>query len=115
MSESTVEYLKHILDECNYITSVITYDTEKNEVLENETVKRAMVRSLEIIGEAVKKIPADVKLKWKNIQWKNIAGIRDKLIHDYMGINYSIVWDIVKNRIPELKEQIEIVINQEFK
>jgi uncharacterized protein with HEPN domain len=72
----------------------------------DETLKRAVVRSLEIIGEATKKIPADEKLKWSNIQWKSMAGMRDRLIHDYMGINYIIVWDVTKNKIPEIHKQI---------
>jgi uncharacterized protein with HEPN domain len=61
---------------------------------------------LEIIGEAARKIPADVKLKWNTIQWKNMAGMRDRLIHDYMGVNYTIVWDVVKNKIPDMNKQI---------
>jgi len=68
---------------------------------------------LEIIGEATKKIPIDFKLKWNSVTWKNMAGMRDRLIHDYMGVNYSIVWDVVKNKIPELYEQILKVIEQE--
>ena len=82
-------------------------------MLENETLKRAVVRSLEIIGEASKKIPADFKLKWNDINWKNMAGMRDRLIHDYMGINYTIVWDVAKNKIPELSKQIIDVIDIE--
>jgi uncharacterized protein with HEPN domain len=74
--------------------------------LDDETLKRAIERSLEIIGEATKKIPADVKLKWNTIQWKNMAGMRDRLIHDYMGVNYTIVWDVVKNKIPDMNKQI---------
>jgi uncharacterized protein with HEPN domain len=66
---------------------------------------------LEIIREASKKIPADFKIQWNSIQWKNMAGMRDRLIHDYMGINYSIVWDVLKNKIPNLFEQIENVLN----
>jgi uncharacterized protein with HEPN domain len=67
---------------------------------------------LEIIGEATKKIPADIKVKWNNISWKNMAGMRDRLIHDYMGVNYSIVWDVVKNIIPEIRIEIQIIIGQ---
>jgi uncharacterized protein with HEPN domain len=66
---------------------------------------------LEIIGEATKKIPADVKVKWNTIQWKNMAGMRDRLIHDYMGINYTIVWDVVKNKIPVIHKQILDYLN----
>lgn len=61
---------------------------------------------MEIIGEASKKIPNDFKLKWNTIQWKNMAGMRDRLIHDYMGVNYTIVWDVMKNKIPDMQKQI---------
>jgi uncharacterized protein with HEPN domain len=65
---------------------------------------------LEIIGEATKKIPADFKVKWDAIQWKNMAGMRDRLIHDYIGVNYSIVWDVLINKIPDLNSQIQAVL-----
>ena len=81
--------------------------------LSDETLKRAVTRSLEIIGEATKKIPADVKYEWKDISWKQMAGMRDKLIHDYMGVNYLIVWDVAKNIIPVLIPQIEAIIDNE--
>ena len=77
------------------------------------TLKRAVTRSLEIIGEATKKIPADVKYEWNDISWKQMAGMRDKLIHDYMGVNYLIVWDVAKNIIPVLIPQIEAIIDNE--
>ncbi len=113
MSKEPIEYLKHIRDESFYILSVINNDLSKDDFLRNETLKRAVVRSLEIIGEATKKIPADFKVKWSSIKWKNMAGMRDRLIHDYMGVNYSIVWDVVKNKIPELYDQINGVIEKE--
>ena len=113
MSKEPIEYLKHIRDESGYILSVITKDVTKDDFLRNETLKRAVVRSLEIIGEATKKIPADFKVRWDSIKWKNMAGMRDRLIHDYMGVNYSIVWDVVKNKIPDLYEQIVEVIDKE--
>jgi uncharacterized protein with HEPN domain len=110
MSKEPIDYLKHIADECAYILSVST-DLTKDELLDDETLKRAIVRSIEIIGEAAKKIPADFKVKWSSIQWKNMAGMRDRLIHDYIGINYSIVWDVIKNKIPELNTQIQDILN----
>lgn len=106
MSKESIEYVKHIHDECAYILSVIAEDTTKDNFLKDETLKRAIVRSLEIIGEAAKKIPVDFKIKWSFVHWKNMAGMRDRLIHDYMGINYSIVWDVARNKIPELYNQI---------
>lgn len=113
MSKDPVEYLKHIRDESAYILTVITPDKTIDDFLADETLKRAIIRSLEIIGEATKKIPADFKLKWGNIRWKNMAGMRDRLIHDYMGVNYTIVWDVARNKIPELYDQIIEVLKSE--
>lgn len=113
MSKEPIEYLRHILDECKFVLSVTSDNFSKDDLFQDETLKRALVRSLEIIGEATKKIPADFKIKWNSISWKNMAGMRDRLIHDYMGINYSIVWDVVKNKIPELSNQIADVIEHE--
>ena len=111
MSKEPIEFLRHIYDECRYLLSV-NRDLSKDDFLEDETLKRAVVRSLEIIGEATKKIPADFKVKWNSINWKNMAGMRDRLIHDYMGVNYVIVWDVFKNKIPELYDEIQGVINK---
>ena len=113
MSKEPIEYLKHIRDESLYILSATGNGITKEEFLNDETLKRAVVRSLEIIGEATKKIPADYKIRWNNVKWKEMAGMRDRLIHDYMGVNYSIVWDVIKNKIPGLCEQIVIVIESE--
>jgi uncharacterized protein with HEPN domain len=113
MSKEPIEFLKHIRDESQFILSFIDKGLTKDEFLNDELLKRAIVRSLEIIGEASKKIPVDFKLKWELISWKNMAGMRDRLIHDYMGINYSIVWDVIKNKIPELYIQISDVLDKE--
>ena len=110
MPKEPVEFLKHIADECAYLISV-NKNLSKEDFLDDETLKRAVIRSLEIIGEATKKIPADFKVKWNLIQWKNMAGMRDRLIHDYMGVNYSIVWDVFKNKIPGMYDQISEVLN----
>ena len=113
MSKEPIEYLKHIRDESLYLLSVTSKGITREEFLNDETLKRAVVRSLEIIGEATKRIPADFKLKWNNVKWKEMAGMRDRLIHDYMGVNYSIVWDVIINKIPELCEQVVKVIENE--
>ena len=104
--------MKHIQDECSYLIAVC-HNLEFNVFLEDETLKQAIVRSLEIIGEATKKIPADFKVKWSNIQWKNMAGMRDRLIHDYIGVNYNIVWDVVTNKIPSISVQINQILLKE--
>lgn len=110
MCKSYIPYLQHILDECLYVRSVITDDMTINRFLSDETLKRAVTRSLSIIGEATKKIPGDIKYQWSSISWKEMAGMRDRLVHDYMGVNYNIVWDVAKNIIPQLTDQIQEVI-----
>lgn len=103
------EYLKHIRDECEYLKVNVEGLTREN-FLCDETLRRAFVRSLEIIGEAVKKIPDDFKQKYPDVNWKDIAGMRDVLIHGYFGINYNIVWDVVINHIPTLLDKIRKII-----
>jgi len=105
---SYIEYLKHILDETVFIINK-TQQLDKKDFLKDEVLKRAFVRSLEIIGEAVKRLPEDLRKKFHQIDWRAIAGTRDKLIHDYFGIDYDIVWDIIVNEIPALKNEIEII------
>lgn len=111
MYKSYIPYLQHILDECLYVRSVITDEMQMDQFLQDETLKRAVTRSLSIIGEATKKIPTDVKNAWQSISWRQMAGMRDRLVHDYMGVNYYIVWDVAKNIIPELTNQIQEVID----
>lgn len=112
MSKEPKEYLRHIHDECLYIISV-SENLLFEDLMEDETLKRAVVRSLEIIGEATKKIPADFKVKWNTIQWKNMAGMRDRLIHDYIGVNYAIVWDVMKNKIPDMHKKISEFLDKD--
>ncbi|MFH1160659.1 MAG: DUF86 domain-containing protein [bacterium] len=78
----------------------------------DEEKKRAIIRSLEIIGEATKNIPVDFKLKWKEVEWKQMAGMRDRLIHDYFGVDYTIVWDVVTNKIPKIRGDIETILRK---
>ena len=110
MSKEYTEYLRHILDECEFILRTTSELDELSELLKDEILKKAIERSLSIIGEASKKIPVDIKLKWNSIEWKSIAGMRDKLVHDYSGISYRVVWDVIKEKIPKLKLQIEEVL-----
>jgi uncharacterized protein with HEPN domain len=112
MFKEPVTYLKHIRDESLYLVSITSKGLTKEDFLKDETLKRAVVRSLEIIGEATKSIPADFKIKWEKVKWKDMAGMRDRLIHNYMGVNYSIVWDVIKNKIPELHKQILEVLEK---
>ncbi len=65
------------------------------------------MRSLEVIGEAVKNLPVEFKEQYPDVEWKKIAGMRDMLIHNYFGVNYKVVWDVVKNQVPDLRKKIE--------
>ncbi len=99
-------FIKHILDEINFLlreTKSITFE----DYMKSEVLKRASTGSLEIIGEAVKNLSTDFKKRYKDIEWKKIAGLRDKIIHYYFGVNWNIVWDVIKNKLPELKSKIE--------
>lgn len=71
-----------------------------------------VVRNLEIIGEAVKNIPLDIKNKYPAVEWKKIAGLRDILAHEYYGIDLDILWDIIENKIPALKKEIARLIKK---
>ncbi len=92
----------------------IEHDTRegKEKFLANETLQDAVVHNLQIIGEASKKLPDDLKEKYVNIPWKQIAGMRDVIVHDYFGMSWEIVWDVVQNRIPDLKEVIQAMLSE---
>jgi uncharacterized protein with HEPN domain len=79
---------------------------------DNQLVQDGVVRNLEIIGEAVKHLPKDIYKKYPSVEWKKIAGLRDILIHAYFGIDREIIWDVVSNKIPELKDQISRILKK---
>ena len=112
MSKLTVEYLRHIVDEIIYLNDEIASGGETR-FMHDPTLQRAAVRSLEVIGEAIKQVPENFRTKYPDIDWKSYAGLRDKLIHHYFGVDYAIVWDIIKNELPGLKDKIELIIKQE--
>lgn len=112
MSHSALEYLRHISDELSYLIRQ-TKMLKPEDFFKAETLQKAFVRSLEVIGEATKKIPDDFKNKHPHVEWKAMAGMRDKLIHDYFGIDYEIVWDVVINKVPTLYEKIQGLLQKE--
>lgn len=107
-----IDFLKDIEEAIKRIktyTHGITYE----DFLKDTLIQDAVLRNIEIIGEAVKNISSDFKQKHENIDWKKIAGMRDKIIHFYFGVNWDIVWAVVENNLPELKEKVKEIIGHE--
>lgn len=82
------------------------------EFIQDDKTSTAVVKKIEIIGEAIKNIPKDVKVEYKTIPWKDIVGMRNKITHNYFKIDYEIVWNVVKEKLPALKMQVEWVLKE---
>lgn len=95
-------YIEDIITAINKIEKYCNGMT-KEDLIKNELVQDAVVRNLEVIGEAVKKIPDGLRNSYAEISWRKIAGLRDILIHEYFGINMNIVWDVIENKLHPLK------------
>ena len=81
------------------------------EFVEDEKTVYAVVRAIEIIGEAVKKVPADLRDTYSEVPWREISGTRDKLIHEYFGVNSSVVWQTVQEDLPALVKQLKNILD----
>jgi len=104
-------YLDDIVEAAKRIekyTKSLTLEELKKDTL----ILDGVVRNLEIIGEAAKNIPIQIKEKYPEIEWKKIAGLRDILAHGYFGIDVEVVWDIVRNKLPILKTQVNRILNK---
>jgi uncharacterized protein with HEPN domain len=96
---------EYLLDESRGLT--------KDQFLTDKTRRRAFVRSIEIIGEAAKGVPKPFRDKYPKVPWQSIAGMRDRLIHGYFAVDFEIVWDVVENKISQLRDDIQQVLNTE--
>ena len=104
-------YLRHILDAVSDIKRFMKGLT-REKFFENKEKQYAVLRALEIIGEATKNLSKEMKAEHSEIQWSDIAGMRDKLIHQYFGVNLDLVWETVKKNLPELGKQISEMLRK---
>jgi uncharacterized protein with HEPN domain len=89
-------------------TDVMTYDS----FLKDIKTQDAVIRNLEIIGEATKRLSSELREKHPGVPWKGMAGVRDRLIHHYFGVNLDIVWDIITVELPALESQVQTLLKQ---
>ena len=109
MLATTVELLRDILREAEFLKTHAA-QTTRDGFLADEVLKRAFVRSLEIIGEAAKKVPEDTRAEFPALEWRKMAGMRDRLIHDYGSVDYVIVWDVAANKAADLAANLPAII-----
>jgi len=92
-----------------------THDMDYEEFKLDEKTFDAVVRNLEVIGEAAKHIPDEVRERYPRVEWRRISGLRDMVVHEYFNADEDILWDVVRNRVPELLEQVKEILGKEEK
>ncbi|MBI2542156.1 DUF86 domain-containing protein [Candidatus Woesearchaeota archaeon] len=103
-------FIKDIIDSMEFIEEFVR-GMSLDGIEADEKTSSAVIRKFEVIGEAVKHIPNKVKEEHKDIQWKSMAGMRDRLIHAYFGIDYRLVWTAIKTEIPKLKPKMKKLLS----
>jgi len=112
MSTSAHDILRHISVEAQFLARAIS-GVSAEDFGQDEVLMRACVRSIEVIGEATKKLPDSIRSKYPDVEWKNMAGMRDRLIHNYFGVDYELVYDLAQNRAAGLARQIDQILERE--
>ncbi len=104
-------YLKDIVAAMESIQEFIA-GIDFEEFCADDKTASAVMRKLEIIGEAVKQVPQDVRQKYPQVPWREMAGMRDKLIHFYFGVDYSLVWRTITERVPKIQEEVRLILEE---
>lgn len=112
MSFEPHDYLRHILAEATYLERS-SESLTRDAFLADETLHRAFVRSLEIVGEATKRISQEFRAQHPEIEWRAMAAMRDRLIHEYFGVDLELVWDVVQNKVPALRSRLAQLLSTE--
>ena len=102
-------YLRHILDAIGRIESYVS-GVDEGDFLGNAEKQDAVIRQLQIVGEAAKRLSAELRAAHPDIPWREVAGMRDKLVHDYFGVDLRFVWVTVTEDIPDFKARIEAIL-----
>ncbi|MBN2013905.1 MAG: DUF86 domain-containing protein [Candidatus Altiarchaeota archaeon] len=106
MKKEPLIFIKHILGSIENIES-FSRGLSKSEFSGDRLRQSAVIREIEIIGEAVKNLPTEFTVKYPSVEWSRIAGTRDKVIHHYFGVDADVIWDIIEYDLPDLKEKIK--------
>jgi uncharacterized protein with HEPN domain len=109
MKDDTL-YLRHILDA---IDRIVSYTSAGREAFRRDLkTQDAVIRNLQVIGEAAKRMSGETRASHPDVPWKDMAGIRDRVVHDYFGVSLDIVWDVVENHLPALREQLAELLSK---
>ncbi|GAB3555973.1 HepT-like ribonuclease domain-containing protein [Spirosoma fluminis] len=108
-----INFLQHIQAELNFIVQQ-SVDVSYEDFLNHPLLSKAFIRSFEIIGEACKNVSDQFRSNNPEFDWRGFTGMHDKLIHNYWGIDYQLMWDAIRNEVPANKEWIDIIIKQEL-
>jgi uncharacterized protein with HEPN domain len=109
MSNEFLDYVEDIADameKAEILLAGVTYDQFESDF----RINFAVVRALEIVGEAAKRLPMTLRDQYPNVPWKQMAGMRDRIVHGYDTVDLEIVWDVVKQDIPHIKPQIQQIL-----
>jgi uncharacterized protein with HEPN domain len=105
MEKGDTVYLQHVLDAISTVQEYLL-GVNENQFKATRLLQDGVIRQIEIVGEAVRHVSKDIRRTYPEVPWQDIAGMRDKLIHDYFGVDIEKVWDTAQQDLPVLKEQV---------